>query len=160
MTHKRSAGLLLYRQGPAGTEVLLGHMGGPFWARKDARGWSVPKGEYEPDEEPLAAARREFHEELGHPAPEGPCLSLGEHKQRSGKIVTVWAVPGDFDPATMVPGTFSMEWPRGSGRTQDFPELDRVEWCTPERARVALVAAQTVFVDRLLERLSPKGDAS
>ena len=109
-------------------EVLLGHMGGPFWAKKDAGGWSVPKGEYESDETPEAAARREFQEELGLPAPEGEYLPLGEVKQSGGKVVTVWAVEGDLDPAQVVPGTFEMEWPPRSGRTQEFPEVDRVAW--------------------------------
>lgn len=160
MTHKKSAGLLVYRRAPGGTELLLGHMGGPFWAHKDARGWSVPKGEYEPEEAPLDAARREFEEELGSAPPEGPYTALGEAKQRSGKVVTVWAVPGDFDPGLLKPGTFTMEWPRGSGREEEFPELDRVAWCTPERAREALVAGQTVFVDRLLAHLEGATGAS
>ncbi|WP_327289711.1 NUDIX domain-containing protein [Streptomyces sp. NBC_01198] len=148
---RRSAGLLLFRRTPAGLEVLLGHMGGPFWARKDAGAWTVPKGEYEGDEEPWDAARREFREELGLPAPEGTPLPLGEVVQSAGKRVTVWAIEADLDPAAMVPGTFTMEWPRGSGRTTEFPELDRVSWFTLPAARTALVRAQTAFLDRLTD---------
>ncbi|MFF0739351.1 NUDIX domain-containing protein [Streptomyces sp. NPDC004111] len=161
-TGKRSAGLLLFRitgagaGGPAGTadfEVLIGHMGGPFWARKEAAAWSVPKGEYGPKEEPAAAARREFEEELGLPVPDGTWLPLGEARQNSGKTVTVWALEADLDPADAVPGTFVMEWPRGSGVHQEFPEMDRFCWCTPERAAELLVTGQRVFVERLAERL-------
>lgn len=152
MAGKRSAGLLVFRRMP-GTEVLLGHMGGPFWAKRDAGAWSIPKGEYEPDEAPRAAARREFVEELGLPAPEGELIELGDVRQSGGKLVTVWAVEGDVDPGRVVPGTFEMEWPRGSGRIQRFPEIDRVAWFDLERAREKLVTAQRAFVDRLAERL-------
>ncbi|MGY0020659.1 NUDIX domain-containing protein [Streptomyces sp. cg35] len=150
---KRSAGLLLFRRTPAGPEVLLGHMGGPFWAHKDAGAWSVPKGEYGPDEPPWDAARREFREELGLPAPDGTPLPLGETVQSGGKHVTVWAVEADLDPADVVPGTFTMEWPRGSGRTAEFPELDRVAWFGLDAARAVVVTAQTVFLDRLAEQV-------
>jgi predicted NUDIX family NTP pyrophosphohydrolase len=150
---RRSAGLLLFRRTAAGAEVLLGHMGGPFWARKDAGAWSVPKGEYGDDEQPWDAARREFREELGLPAPEGTPLPLGEVVQSGGKHVTVWAVEADLDPADMVPGTFTMEWPPRSGRTAEFPELDRVAWFTLDAAREALVKAQATFLDRLAQRL-------
>ncbi|WP_200823429.1 NUDIX domain-containing protein [Actinacidiphila yanglinensis] len=146
---KRSAGLLLFRRTGSGVEVLLGHMGGPFWARKDAGAWTVPKGEYEGGEEPWDAARREFREELGLPAPEGEALPLGEVVQSGGKHVTVWAVEGDLDPADVVPGTFTMEWPRGSGRTAAFPELDRVAWFGLDAARGVVVRAQAEFLDRL-----------
>lgn len=155
MTQKRSAGLLLYRIGPdGGPEVLLGHMGGPFWEHRDAGAWSIPKGEYGPDEAPQDAARREFEEELGLPAPGGPYLPLGEVRQTNGKLVTAWAVAADLDPARMRPGTFTMEWPPGSGLTGEFPELDRAAWFTPEAARGVLVKAQTVFLDRLAEHLA------
>ncbi|WP_372349702.1 NUDIX domain-containing protein [Streptomyces sp. KL116D] len=150
---KRSAGLLLFRRTPTGPEVLLGHMGGPFWARKEAGAWSVPKGEYGDDEAPWDAARREFTEELGLPAPEGTPLPLGDTVQSGGKHVTVWAVEGDLDPADVAPGTFTMEWPRGSGRTAEFPELDRVAWFGLDAARGVVVKAQTVFLDRLAEHL-------
>ncbi|KAA0929109.1 NUDIX domain-containing protein [Streptomyces apricus] len=146
---RRSAGLLLFRRSERGTEVLLGHMGGPFFARRDAGAWSVPKGEYGPEEPALEAARREFQEELGLPPPEGETVPLGEVTQANGKIVTVWAMEADLDPATVVPGTFRMEWPRGSGRVQEFPELDRVEWLPLDRARALLIKAQTEFLDRL-----------
>ncbi|MFI6879028.1 NUDIX domain-containing protein [Streptomyces sp. NPDC050400] len=150
---KRSAGLLLFRRTPTGPEVLLGHMGGPFWARKEAGAWSVPKGEYGDDETPWDAARREFTEELGLPAPDGTTLPLGDTVQSGGKHVTVWAVEGDLDPADVAPGTFTMEWPRGSGRTAEFPELDRVAWFGLDAARGVVVTAQTVFLDRLADHL-------
>ncbi|MEW2167026.1 NUDIX domain-containing protein [Streptomyces sp. NPDC007084] len=148
---KRSAGLLLFRRTDDGLEVLLGHMGGPFYARRDAGAWTVPKGEYEPDETAWDAARREFGEELGLPAPDGEAVTLGEVTQANGKIVTAWAIEADLDPAAIVPGTFTMEWPPRSGRRQEFPELDRVEWMSPDRARALIVSAQATFLDRLTE---------
>ncbi|MET7740380.1 NUDIX domain-containing protein [Streptomyces sp. NPDC005385] len=151
MRVKRSAGLLLFRRAGHGLEVLLGHMGGPFFARKDAGAWTVPKGEYEPDETAWDAARREFREELGLPPPDGEAVTLGEVTQTNGKVVTAWAIEADLDPATMVPGTFTLEWPPKSGRHQEFPELDRVEWMTPDRARTLIVPAQSTFLDRLME---------
>ncbi|MFG2096827.1 NUDIX domain-containing protein [Streptomyces sp. NPDC048612] len=154
MAGKRSAGLLLYRSTPAGVEVLLAHMGGPLWERRDAAAWSVPKGEYVPPEEAWDAARREFEEELGLLPPEGSCLPLGEARQASGKVVTVWAVESDLDPERVVPGTFEMEWPRGSGMRGTFPEIDRVAWFAPHEARERLVAGQRVFLERLAERLA------
>lgn len=154
MAGKRSAGILLFRRSETGVEVLLGHMGGPFWARKDAGGWSVPKGELEPDEAPEAAARREFQEELGLPVPAGELLELGEIKQSGGKVVTAWALEGDLDPDAVVPGTFEMEWPRGSGRMKEFPEIDRAGWFEPEQAREKLVAGQRPFLDRLADLLA------
>ncbi|MFJ9618686.1 NUDIX domain-containing protein [Streptomyces noursei] len=155
MAGKRSAGLLLHRSGAdGGTEVLLAHMGGPLWARRDAGAWSVPKGEYAPPEEPLAAARREFAEELGMPPPDGRYVPLGDVRQSGGKVVTVWAVAGDLDPDRIEPGTFELEWPRGSGVIRSFPEIDRVAWCTPEQARARLVTAQREFLDRLAQALA------
>jgi predicted NUDIX family NTP pyrophosphohydrolase len=148
---KQSAGLLLYRAGSARLEVLLGHMGGPFWARKDDGAWSVPKGEYGPDEDAFAAARREFAEELGSPAPDVDYVDLGTVRQRAGKIVQVWAGAADFDPSTLVSNTFELEWPPRSGRMQAFPEIDRVAWFDLELARAKLVAGQVAFLDRLLE---------
>ncbi|MEU9954271.1 NUDIX domain-containing protein [Streptomyces sp. NPDC050982] len=153
-TPKRSAGLLLFRRTDHGVEVLLGHMGGPFFARREAGAWTVPKGEYEPDEPAWDAARREFQEELGLPPPDGDAIPLGEVTQTNGKVVTVWAVEADLDVTTTVPGTFTMEWPRGSGRVQEFPELDRVEWLDLDRARALLVKAQATFLDRLAEQTS------
>lgn len=134
-------------------EVLLGHMGGPFWARRDAGAWSVPKGEYEPDEQPEAAARREFQEELGLAVPAGELTELGTVRQSGGKVVTVWALAGEIDPARVVPGTFEMEWPKGSGRLQEFPEIDRVAWFDLEQAREKIVGGQRPFLERLAELL-------
>ncbi|TVT42417.1 NUDIX domain-containing protein [Amycolatopsis rhizosphaerae] len=151
MSGRQSAGILLYRKGSGGLEVLLGHMGGPFWARRDAGGWTLPKGEYDPGEEAEAAARREFREELGLPVPSGELTALGSIRQSGGKVVTAWALQADLDPALVVPGTFSMEWPRGSGRFQDFPELDRVAWFGIDQAREKILASQQPFLDRLAE---------
>jgi predicted NUDIX family NTP pyrophosphohydrolase len=150
---RRSAGLLLFRRRPTGPEVLLGHMGGPWWAGRDAGAWSVPKGEYAPPEEAWQAARREFREELGLAPPAGSAVALGESVQAGGKVVTVWAVEADLDPADVVPGTFTMEWPPRSGRTGTFPELDRVAWFGLDAARAALVKGQRAFVDRLTAAL-------
>ncbi|MEU9320172.1 NUDIX domain-containing protein [Streptomyces sp. NPDC048295] len=152
---RRSAGLLLFRRsGEAGFEVLIGHMGGPFWARRESAAWSIPKGEYGPEEEPAAAARREFAEEFGHPVPDGGWVALGEARQSGGKTVTVWALEADLDAASAVPGSFTMEWPRGSGVLREFPEVDRFAWCTPREAAERLVTGQRVFLDRLRERLA------
>ncbi|MFE8992245.1 NUDIX domain-containing protein [Streptomyces collinus] len=148
---KRSAGLLLFHPTDNGLEVLLGHMGGPFFARRDAGAWTVPKGEYEPDEPAWEAARREFREELGLPPPDGEAIDLGEVRQTGGKIVTAWAVRADLDPAAIVPGTYRMEWPPRSGLLQEFPELDRVAWFGIDRARAVIVKAQAAFLDRLAE---------
>jgi predicted NUDIX family NTP pyrophosphohydrolase len=150
MPGKRSAGILLYRGTDETTEVLLGHMGGPFWARKDEHAWSVPKGEHQDDETPEAAARREFREELGLPVPEGELVELGEVKQSGGKVITAWALRADLDPADVVPGTFELEWPPKSGQLKEFPEVDRVEWFTVEVARTKIVKAQAALLDRLL----------
>ena len=148
---RRSAGLLLHRPGDGGTEVLLGHMGGPFYARRDAGAWTIPKGEYDPAEPAWEAARREFEEELGLPPPDGEAVPLGEVRQSGGKVVTAWAVEADLDPATIAPGTFRMEWPPRSGRIEEFPELDRVAWFPVDRAREVIVKAQAAFLDRLAE---------
>ncbi|MEU5663925.1 NUDIX domain-containing protein [Streptomyces longwoodensis] len=151
MTVRRSAGLLLFRRTADGPQVLLGHMGGPFFARKDAGAWTLPKGEYEPDEPAWEAARREFREELGLEPPDGEAIALGEVRQTNGKLVTAWAVEADLDPAAVVPGTFTMEWPPRSGRLREFPELDRVAWFGLEQARAVIVTAQAAFLDRLAE---------
>jgi predicted NUDIX family NTP pyrophosphohydrolase len=161
MPGKRSAGILLFRRdGRDGDgdarrdlEVLLGHMGGPLWAKRDAGGWTIPKGEYLEDEDPLDAARREFEEELGLPVPAVDLLELGGVRQAGGKVVTAWAGESDLDPDHIVPGTFEMEWPKGSGRRQQFPELDRVAWFGLGLAREKLVSGQRVFLDRLAERV-------
>ncbi len=148
---------MLYRDTNDGVQVLLGHMGGPFWARKDAGAWTVPKGEYTADETPEAAARREFTEELGLPVPPGELVDLGTVKQSGGKTVTVWALAADLDPTTVVPGTFELEWPRNSGRMQEFPELDRVEWFDLTTAATKIVGGQRAFLDRLTDELSAGG---
>ncbi|ADG79589.1 NUDIX domain-containing protein [Tsukamurella paurometabola] len=149
-----SAGLLLYRIiGTGEPEVLIGHMGGPFWSRKDRHGWSIPKGLYT-DEEPLAAAEREFAEELGSPAPSGPTVPLGSVRQSSGKTVTVFARQGDFDADHISSNEFDIEWPRGSGRMRSFPEVDRAGWFSLDQAAEKLVKAQGAFLDRLRAHLS------
>ncbi|MFE2554892.1 NUDIX domain-containing protein [Streptomyces sp. NPDC059352] len=154
MSEKRSAGLLVFRRtAGGGVEVLIGHMGGPLWASREQEAWSIPKGEYGPDEAPEAAAGREFLEELGLPAPDGAWIALGETRQRSGKTVIAWAVEGELDPAAVVPGTFTMEWPPRSGVRAEFPEIDRVGWFTPEAAAPLLVVGQQVFLERLAEHL-------
>jgi predicted NUDIX family NTP pyrophosphohydrolase len=150
---RRSAGILLFRRTGDRLEVLLGHMGGPLWARRDEAAWSVPKGEYLSDEQPLAAARREFAEELGVPVPDVELVELGEVRQKSGKLVTVWAGESDLDLAGFTPGTFEMEWPRGSGQSRSYPEIDRVAWLDPAAARIALVVGQREFLDRLATHL-------
>jgi predicted NUDIX family NTP pyrophosphohydrolase len=149
-----SAGILLHRSGPAGPEVLLGHMGGPFWARKDDGAWSVPKGEHGPEEDPLAAAVREFAEELGSPPPSGEPVALGTVRQPSGKRLTVFALAGDLDATAIVSNTFPLEWPRGSGRIREFPEIDRAAWFGPADARRAVVRGQVPFLDRLDDLLA------
>lgn len=149
---KLSAGLLLYRTGTAGLEVLIAHPGGPFWARKDDAAWSIPKGEYEIGDDPWETAQREFTEELGITPPEGTRLDLGEVRQ-SGKIVTVFAVGADLDVTDTRSNTFEMEWPPKSGRTQTFPEVDRVAWVSLDVARVKLLKGQLPILDRLLGAL-------
>lgn len=153
---KLSAGLLMFRlRGGSDFEVLLVHPGGPFWAAKDDGAWSIPKGEYELGQDPLEHARREFSEELGSPASDlATYVALGQVKQPGGKLVSCWAVAGDFDPATFSSNTFEMEWPRGSGRMQQFPEVDRAAWFSADAARMKLLAGQVPFVNRLLARLA------
>jgi len=146
---KRSAGLLLHRTRDGVREVLLVHPGGPFWARKDAGAWSIPKGEYQEGEDPLACARREFEEELGSPPPAGEVTELGTIKQSGGKQVTAFAVAGDLDPDAIESNTFELEWPPRSGRTQEFPEVDRAGWFGLDAAREKLNPAQVALLDRL-----------
>jgi predicted NUDIX family NTP pyrophosphohydrolase len=148
---KQSAGLLLYRLGAEGPEVLLVHPGGPFWARRDEGAWSLPKGEVEPGEEPLDVALREFEEELGAPAPVAreSLVELGSVRQKAGKVVSAWCARGDFDADEITSGTFTIEWPPRSGRMQEFPEVDRAAWFGLADARVKLITAQVEFVDRL-----------
>ncbi len=155
MAAKRSAGILLFRRHGGETEFLLVHPGGPFWAKKDAGAWSIPKGQIEAEEEPRACAIRELEEELGK-APEldlEQLIELGSVKQKAGKVVEAWAAEADFDPATLDSNTFAMEWPPRSGSQQEFPEVDRAEWFGLEAAREKILAAQAEFLDRLLERL-------
>ena len=147
-----ASGILLFRRAAAGLEVLLAHPGGPFWARKDEGAWSVPKGEPGPDEDQLACARRELEEETGIVA-DGPFVDLGEVRQKSGKVVRVWAAEGEGDPAAMTSNTFTMEWPPRSGRTATFPEVDRCGWFGLDEARRKILPAQAALLDRLAERV-------
>jgi predicted NUDIX family NTP pyrophosphohydrolase len=150
---RTSAGLLLYRRRDTGVEVLIGHMGGPFWARKDDAAWSVPKGEYGAGEDPFAVALREFEEELGSPVPATEFLPLGEVRQAGGKVFTAWAAEGALDAEAARSNTFTLEWPPRSGRTQEFPEIDRAAWVTVDEARTKLVRGQVPLLDRLLAAL-------
>lgn len=154
----KSAGILLYRRGP-GPEVAvwIAHMGGPFWARKDARAWSIPKGEYLPDEDPLAAAQREFAEEMGHPAPAADYIPLGVFRQPSGKIITVFTAESDFAPDRIVSNTFPLEWPKGSGIVRSYPEIDAAQWTPETQARIKLVGGQLPILDALIEHLARPG---
>jgi len=149
---KRSAGTLLYRSDNGRLQVLLVHMGGPFWARKDEHAWSIPKGEYTEGEDERAVAAREFAEELGSPVPNGLEVELGSANQ-SGKSVIIFARQADFDATSCLSNTFELEWPPKSGRLQSFPEVDRAEWFDLPTARMKLVKGQVVFLDRLAERL-------
>lgn len=150
----RSAGILLYRRDPASDlQFWIAHMGGPFWARKDARAWSVPKGEYSEDEDPWVAAQREFAEEMGVPAPAADYQLLGSFRQPSGKVITVFTAESDFSPERIVSNTFPLEWPKGSGVTTDFPEIDRAEWATEAEARTRLVKGQLPILEALVAKL-------
>jgi predicted NUDIX family NTP pyrophosphohydrolase len=153
---RRSAGILLYRRDADSLRVLLAHMGGPFFVKRDTGVWTMPKGEPEPGEDLETTARREFAEELGLPVPPGPLVPLGEITQKGGKVVTAWAVEGDLDPADVVPGTFEMEWPRGTGRLAVFPEVDRAAWWTPDECAARIVPAQLELVDRLVAHLATR----
>ena len=149
---KTSAGLVVYRIREGGLEIFLVHPGGPFWARKDMGAWSIPKGEFSESEDPLEAAQREFREETGHEI-EGPFLPLKPIQQKGGKIVHAWAVQGDVDSERIQSNTFTMEWPKGSGRQKEFPEVDRAEWFEVEEARRRILPAQAGFLDELIDRL-------
>lgn len=146
---KTSAGIAMYRRAGTAIEIFLVHMGGPFWAKKDEGAWSFPKGEYGEAEDPLTVARREFHEETGFEI-DGKFVELEPIKQ-SGKVIRLWAVEGDCDAAGIRSNTFSLEWPRGSGRRQEFPEVDRAGWFSPSEARQKLTQGQRGFVDELLK---------
>lgn len=141
------------RRSAAGVEVLLVHPGGPYFRRKDAGVWSIPKGEYAAGEEALACARREFAEEIGQPVAAGPLIGLGEIRQRNGKLVAAWAVEGDLDAGKIQSNTFVIEWPPRSGRQQEFPEVDRAGWFRPDEAAEKMIAAQRPLLDRLVSRL-------
>lgn len=149
---KQSAGLLLFRESRGAIEVLLVHPGGPFWARKDAGAWSIPKGELDTDEEPLAAARREFAEETGT-AIDGEFIALAPVRQPSGKIVHAWAVRADFDPERLRSNTFTIEWPPKSGQLREFPEVDRAAWFALDQARAKIQPGQLPLLDQLEARL-------
>jgi predicted NUDIX family NTP pyrophosphohydrolase len=149
---ERSAGILMFRRRPGTSEVLLVHMGGPFWARKDDGAWSIPKGLYNESEDALAAARREFAEETGG-SPEGEFIALGTFRQPSGKQLSVWAVDGEFDLRTFKSNMFTMEWPPKSGRTAEFPEADRAGWFDQAQALVKVTKGQRPIVKALFERL-------
>jgi predicted NUDIX family NTP pyrophosphohydrolase len=148
---RRSAGILLHRRRGHELEVLLVHPGGPLWARRDLGAWSIPKGEYVEGEEPLAAARREFAEELGSAPPPGEPADLGEIRQKSGKLVRAWAMAGDLDPDTVTSNTFEMEWPPRSGRKIEVPEIDRAEWFGLDEARERINGGQVTLLDRLAQ---------
>lgn len=153
MSRKQSAGLLLFRERAGALEVLLVHPGGPFWVKKDIHAWSIPKGEFADEEDPLAAARREFEEEAGVAPPAGEFISLGSVRQPGGKKVHAWAVRGDFDPAALKCNTFTMEWPPRSGRQQAFPEVDQAAWLPIEVAEQKIHKGQGPFLARLREKL-------
>jgi predicted NUDIX family NTP pyrophosphohydrolase len=149
---KRSAGILLFRRRGSEPELLLVHPGGPFWKNKDLGAWSIPKGEYLEGEDPLVAARREFEEETGA-RPQGDCVPLGELTQPGRKIVTAFALEGDFDPTTLRSSTFELEWPPKSRRKATFPEVDRAQWFSPAEARQRILQGQSEFIDRLLRAI-------
>jgi predicted NUDIX family NTP pyrophosphohydrolase len=149
---QHSAGILLYRRTGPRLEVLLVHPGGPFWAKKDEGAWTIPKGGYQQGEDALAAAKREFEEETGA-RPEGEAMALGSFRQSSAKIVEVWALEGAFDPARLKSNTFVMEWPPRSGRSSEFPEVDRAGWFTPELAARKILKGQRPIIEALLRQL-------
>ena len=153
-----SAGIVLWRRRDGALEVLLGHPGGPYFKRKQAGDWTVPKGEVEAGESLESVARREFEEEAGHAVPDGTMIDLGQITQKGGKVVVAWGVEGDLDPAAATSNTFEVEWPPRSGRMEAFPELDRVEWFDLPSARAAVREAQRPLLDRLEDELG--GDRS
>jgi len=154
MSPQRSAGILLYRRAP-GLEVWIAHMGGPFWAKKDAGAWSIPKGLYEVGEDALAAALREFAEEMGAPAPAVDYEALGEFRYSSGKLLAVFAAEADFAVDVLASNTFPLEWPPRSGRMQEFPEVDDARWFTVDIARQKLVKGQLPILDALEKLMAP-----
>ena len=150
---KRSAGLLLYRSASNRTEVLLVHPGGPFWAKKDLGAWSIPKGEIDPEEEPIQAALREFAEETGAKPQVGALIDLGAVQQKGGKLVLAFAAEGDLDPAALRSNLVEIAWPPRSGRMLTIPEIDRAGWFSLSEARGKILAAQIPFLERLGEHL-------
>jgi len=149
---KRSAGILLFRKISSHLEVMLVHPGGPFWVRKDEGSWSIPKGEFEESEDPLEAARREFEEETGV-APAGNFLPLSPVRQAGGKLVYAWALEADFDVSTLKSNSFPLEWPRGSGRYVEFPEVDRASWFSVNEARRRILKKQEPFLSEIEQKL-------
>ncbi len=152
---KQSAGLVMYRYRDGILEVFLAHPGGPFWARKDLGAWTIPKGEYGPDETPVEAARREFGEETACPSA-GDLIALTPLRQRSGKVISAWAFAGDCDPAASRSNTFMMEWPPGSGQQREFPEVDRAAWFTLEEAKRKILPGQAGFLEELEQILAKR----
>ena len=156
---KISAGILLFRKTPAGLEVMLVHPGGPFWAKKDAGSWSIPKGLADEGEDLLMAAKREFLEETGVTV-EGEFLDLGRHKQPGGKTVVAFACEGDFDPALLTSNTFSLEWPPRSGRMAEFPEVDKAAWWSIDEALMKVNKGQALIIAALIEQLDAEARAA
>jgi predicted NUDIX family NTP pyrophosphohydrolase len=159
MPRKKTAGLLLYRIRNSAIEVFLVHPGGPFWAKKDEGAWSIPKGEFADDEQPLSAAKREFQEETGF-SMEGNFMALAPLKQRSGKLVYAWALEGDCDAGAIKSNLFSMEWPPRSGKRQEYPEVDRASWFTLESAKRRIVPGQIAFLEELQQMLDSDAPTS
>jgi len=155
---KKSAGLLMYRWRRGVPEVLLVHPGGPFWAKKDEGSWSIPKGEYEPGEDPLEVAKREFQEETGYQAT-GEFIPLTPRKQPSGKGITAWAFEGDCDASAVKSNTFSMEWPPRSGKQKEFPEIDRAGWFTIQMGKEKILKGQVGFLEELEQILAGEPSA-
>ena len=154
----RSAGILLYRRSATSElDVWIAHMGGPFWAHKDARAWSITKGGYPKDEDPLVAAQREFAEEMGASAPSADYIQLGTFRQPSGKVVTVFTAESDFDPERIVSNTVSLEWPKGSGTVRSYPEIDHAAWTREPEASTKLVSGQLPILDALIQHLRNGG---
>ena len=154
MAKKQSAGILLYRFDDGDLQVLIAHPGGPFFVKKDEGNWSVPKGLYEDDEDPFEAAKREYEEEIGAPSPNGPYLELGEIKRKDGKSIRAWAAEGDVDESKAKSNTFEIEWPPKSGKTQEFPEIDKALWFDINSASLKLQPVQVEFLKRLAEQLN------
>jgi len=156
---KHSAGLIVFRRTDTGPEVLIAHMGSPWWAKKDFGAWSIPKGLIEEGEDPLAAAKREFSEELGLPVPDGDFIQLGAIEQHNNKSVAAWAVEADIDASQIKSNTFKAEWPPRSGKTQDFPEIDRAQWFSLSEAVKRVVRGQAELFKRLAQHLDVKVEA-